>query len=152
MECAFTIEKISETKWRHTCSTCSASYVIPSEKLRANCRGAGFAQRQDRVDPEKQIKGPGDYLHDALIDRFGESPSEGCQCKRRINQMNAWGTEICRRMVDTIVGWLVEEAGKRSWWSKLAVKIPVLPQVYLRRLVLDAIEKAESTASAAKSA
>ena len=32
---------------------------------------------------------------------------------RRIREMNEWGPEGCRQNIDTIVGWMLEEAGKK---------------------------------------
>ncbi len=59
--------------------------------------------------------------------------------------MNAWGPAGCREHLDEIVGWLVDEAAKRGWW-RYAVTVPG-SRLFLCRLVLGAIKKAESDMS-----
>ena len=41
-------------------------------------------------------------------------PSETCNCETRVDTMNDWGAEGCRRNFDTIVDWLLEEAQLRG--------------------------------------
>lgn len=59
-------------------------------------------------------RGPGNYLHDTIQRWVGESPTDGCQCSSRIEQMNAWGPQGCREHLDEIVGWLLDEAHRRG--------------------------------------
>jgi hypothetical protein len=87
------------------------------------------------------IKGPGDFLHDAIIKWTHESPTRQCSCKDRIAKMNAWGPQGCRERLDEIVEWLVGEATKRGWW-KYAVAVPG-SRYFIKRLVLGAIKEAE---------
>lgn len=95
------------------------------------------------AEPEKpKQKGPGDYLHDAILAWVGEGPTRQCGCKDRINTMNNHGSAWCREHLDEIVEWLVEEAEKRGWW-KLVVAVPG-SRFFIRRMVLGAIEKAEA--------
>lgn len=50
-----------------------------------------------------------------LLQRFGISSDEpGCQCKSRANLMDRQGCEWVEANVDTVVGWLREEAHKRG--------------------------------------
>jgi hypothetical protein len=58
--------------------------------------------------------------------------------------MNAWGPAVCREKIDTIVDWLAGEAKKRGWW-RYAVAVPG-SRLFIKRMVLGAIKKAESTA------
>lgn len=142
MDCVF--EKTAAGKW---------------ECLRCHARYGYLPVRQCDADPEKPkppppeppsstavstvpvTRGPGDYLHDAILRWVGESPSEDCQCRSRIAQMNAWGPQGCREHLDEIVGWLEEEAKNRGWW-KYAVSVPG-SRFFLRRMVLATIKKAE---------
>ncbi len=121
--------------------------------------GEGYLPvRQCDADPEKPrpappepassvgpavppVRGPGDYLHDAILRWVGESPTADCQCRSRIAQMNTWGPASCREHLDEIVEWLEEEAKNRGWW-KYAVPIPG-SRFFIRRTVLAAIKKAE---------
>jgi hypothetical protein len=68
-------------------------------------------------------KGPGDYLHDAILKWVGEGPTRECGCKDRIAKMNAWGPAGCREHLEEIVEWLMNEAQKRKW-GKLLTRIP----------------------------
>jgi len=48
-----------------------------------------------------------------LLSRFGLKPAPGCKCGKHIREMDQNGIKWCRDNIDTIVGWLREEA-KRS--------------------------------------
>lgn len=89
------------------------------------------------------VRGPGDYLHDAILRWVGESPTANCQCRSRIAQMNAWGPAGCREHLDEIVVWLLEEAHRCGWRT---IKLPGTRWA-VKRLVLQAIRKAERTNS-----
>ena len=63
------------------------------------------------VDP--MVRGPGTELH-RLLGKFGLHMKKGCACKARMVQMNKWGCVVCDENIDTIVGWLAEEAAGRG--------------------------------------
>jgi len=63
------------------------------------------------VDP--MVRGPGTELH-RLLGKFGLHMKKGCECKARMVQMNKWGCDGCEENIDTIVGWLAEEAASRG--------------------------------------
>jgi hypothetical protein len=48
-----------------------------------------------------------------LLSRIGITATPNCSCNARARIMDAKGIEWCERNVDTIVGWLREEAEKR---------------------------------------
>ncbi|QDT10741.1 hypothetical protein [Planctomycetes bacterium K23_9] len=56
--------------------------------------------------------GPGNELK-KMIAWFAKS-SESCNCETRVDTMNDWGAEGCRRNIDTITEWLLEEAQARG--------------------------------------
>src|SRR6056297_3070678 len=56
--------------------------------------------------------GPGNELKRMLA--WFAKPSETCNCETRVDTMNDWGAEGCRRNIDTIVDWLLEEAQLRG--------------------------------------
>lgn len=59
------------------------------------------------------VGGPGEELK-KLLARVGLSAEEpGCQCKSRAAEMDRRGCDWCAANVDTIVGWLAEEAKRR---------------------------------------
>lgn len=57
--------------------------------------------------------GPGCHLA-RLLKRFGFRPTPGCRCQRYAAEMDARGCDWCEQNLDTIVGWLREEATKRG--------------------------------------
>jgi hypothetical protein len=93
-------------------------------------------------------KGPGDYLHDAIRKWTGEQPTKQCACQDRINAMNTNGPAWCRKNIDTIVGWLADEAKQRDWW-RFAVAVPG-SRLFIKRMVLGAIVKAEKASASIK--
>ena len=57
--------------------------------------------------------GPGLELK-RLLKLFGIIPEPGCQCNKRAAYMDQMGCQWCRENIDTILGWLQEEADKRG--------------------------------------
>lgn len=57
--------------------------------------------------------GPGTELK-KLLKSFGITASSGCQCNKRAATMDEWGPDECERQIDTISGWLKEEARARK--------------------------------------
>lgn len=49
-----------------------------------------------------------------LLAKFGITATDNCRCNRRAGVMDRNGWEWCRDNVDTIVGWLREEAQARG--------------------------------------
>ena len=63
--------------------------------------------------PPKPATGPGSELKRILL-RLGIKEQPGCQCASRAREMDHKGADWCRENIDTIVGWLREEAEKQS--------------------------------------
>jgi hypothetical protein len=57
--------------------------------------------------------GPGTELK-KLLATVGITASPTCSCNARAAEMNARGVDWCKANIDTIVGWLREEAAKRG--------------------------------------
>jgi hypothetical protein len=57
--------------------------------------------------------GPGTELK-KLLGKIGLAEQASCQCNSRAQQMDANGPQWCRDNLDTIVGWLREEAERRG--------------------------------------
>lgn len=95
-----------------------------------------------QTEPEKKViawfpdDGPGTELK-KLLKKIGIVATPNCSCNARANMMNFNGIEWCEKNIDTIVGWLREEATKRK-----------LPFVDLagRVLVKRAIKRAKKNA------
>lgn len=67
---------------------------------------------EPEVQPAPIGEGPGTELK-KLLSRFGLGANEGCACSSRAKTMNELGTEWVSNNVDTVVGWLREEAMRR---------------------------------------
>jgi hypothetical protein len=62
---------------------------------------------------EENPNGPGTILSQ-MIKSVGIVMTQGCSCKRHAIEMNEKGNDWCENNIDTIVGWLREEAKKRK--------------------------------------
>lgn len=62
---------------------------------------------------EENPNGPGTILSN-MIKSIGIVMSQGCSCRRHAIEMNDKGNDWCEQNIDTIVGWLREEAAKRK--------------------------------------
>ena len=61
-----------------------------------------------RLNPRRSrsiafVPGPGNELKRMLA--WFAKPNETCNCETRVDTMNDWGAEGCRRNIDTIVDW-----------------------------------------------
>lgn len=83
--------------------------------------------------PPPEKLGVGDILHNKLV-QFGIEESAGCNCDSNRRLMNVWGPDLCKINIDSIVGWMKEEAYKR--------KLP-FSSLLAKELVLWAIKKAK---------
>jgi hypothetical protein len=126
---------ISLGEKRYRCDVCNL--VITTTVLPITCCNPNAPPR---------IKGPGDYLHDAILKWVGEGPTRECHCKDRIAKMNAWGPAGCREHLEEIIEWMMGEAQKRAWW-KVAVAAPILPRIFIRQMIIGAIADAEKATS-----
>ena len=78
---------------------------------------------------------PGNELKKMLA--WFARPSDSCKCETRADTMNDWGPEGCRRNLDTIVEWLLEEAELRGLPSGKFTRI------IAKSLVITAIRRFE---------
>lgn len=62
--------------------------------------------------------GPGTELA-GLLHKLGVNPHPACGCRKRMQQMDAWGVGECRTRRDEIVTWMREGAPKYGWVEKL---------------------------------
>ncbi|MBU4273297.1 MAG: hypothetical protein KKA28_15670 [Planctomycetes bacterium] len=101
MDCVF--EKTTDGKWE--CLHCHARYgYLPARQ----CDADPEKPKPPPPDPASSsvestvpaVRGPGDYLHDAILRWVGESPTADCQCRSRIAQMNSRGPQGCREHIE----------------------------------------------------
>lgn len=62
---------------------------------------------------EEDPNGPGTVLS-KMIKSLGIVMSDSCSCRRHALEMNSQGNDWCESNIDTIVGWLREEANRRK--------------------------------------
>lgn len=122
------------------------------------CRGREYeeasaaekARRRAEERPRSQPRGgPGTELT-RILRRLGINYTPGCSCPQHAVQMDAWGPDGCEENIDTIVGWMREEAQKRTRQQIIAtaggtatVEMPVLFSAFVaKRFVKLAIRRA----------
>jgi hypothetical protein len=128
-----------------TCLVCGFRHAEPI--VGPFHRSCGQPVEAPPMPPKPKVKGPGDFLHAAILKWTGETPSGGCSCRNKISLMNAWGPSECRARIKEIVEWLREAANSRGWW-KYAVAVPG-SRYFIERMVLSAIRQAEAAAKEA---
>lgn len=62
---------------------------------------------------EEDPNGPGTVLS-RMIKSLGIVMTDSCSCRRHAIEMNIKGNDWCEKNIDTVVGWLREEAKRRS--------------------------------------
>jgi hypothetical protein len=99
----------------------------------------GFVSPQPKNAPQppNPTSGPGTELK-KLLKKIGITATPNCSCNARAREMDARGPDWCEANLDTIVGWLREEATKR--------KLPFVDMAG-RLLVKRAIRNARKAAS-----
>lgn len=116
-----------------------------------NCESWGLLPPSGNVSDLKlpcprQVRGPGTHLH-LILGSLGVVPTSGCQCAERMNQMDAWGPELCRQNRDTILGWLRESYDEAGVLDKLRAGANAVAQGLPKSIegILDlAIERSET--------
>lgn len=84
-------------------------------------RGDEFARVRDALAPAITVEkpqpipasGPGTELKN-LLHRLGFRETPTCGCKSHAREMDHRGVDWCRENIETIVGWLRDEAGKQG--------------------------------------
>ena len=134
------------------CPDCYQEYdlaIIGPYKFHHACPKAQSVVRE-ATGAVNITKGPGDYLHDAILKWVGEGPTRECGCRDRIVRMNAWGVAGCLANIETIVDWLIDQANEKAWW-KHTVCWPGSDHPWpwsrytIERFCLSAIHKADPT-------
>lgn len=100
----------------------------------------GFVPSQPATSPHLPTSGPGTELK-KLLATIGITSTPNCSCNARAAEMDRLGCDWCEANIDTIVGWLREEAEKRG--------LPFLDAAG-RLLVRRAIHNARKAAQADK--
>jgi hypothetical protein len=98
------------------CSRCGRFVRVRRLPVNAECVGA-YIRRDEiashSVGTARTEFRPGTALK-SLLATIGITAAPNCSCQRHANEMDARGCDWCEQNLDTIVGWLREEATKRS--------------------------------------
>lgn len=87
---------------------------------------------------EDSPNGPGTLLS-KMLSKIGINSTPNCSCRRRALEMNNRGPDWCEQNIDTIVGWLKEEATKRKLpFVDFAGKVLIQRAIKLSRKALAA--------------
>lgn len=87
---------------------------------------------------EDSPNGPGTILS-KMLSKIGIKSTPNCSCRRRAVEMNNRGPDWCAENIDTIVGWLREEAEKRKLpFVDLAGKLLIQRAIKVSRKALKA--------------
>lgn len=100
-------------------------------------------EKSSAVPGGTALSGPGTQLK-KLLGRIGIKATPNCACNAKARAMDAHGCDWCEANIDTVVGWLREEAGKRRLpW------LDAVGKVLVRRAISNA-RKEMARAEAAK--
>lgn len=80
-----------------------------------------------------------------LLSWFGQYATTGCGCVKHANVMDQRGCDWCEQNIETIVGWLKEEASQRSVLGFSLDRVPGF-EIGAHALVQQAIKKARELA------
>jgi hypothetical protein len=76
--------------------------------------GVEYAERRENVSGSLRVgSGPGTELK-KLLAAVGIQATPTCSCNAKAREMDVRGVDWCEANIDTIVGWLREEATKRK--------------------------------------
>lgn len=92
--------------------SCVEKVIQNGEVVRRPCKGSDTTIKKESLN-----NGPGSELK-KLLKKFGIVASAGCSCNSRakiMDQKEASEPGWCEKNIDTIVGWLKEEAYKRKY-------------------------------------
>jgi diguanylate cyclase (GGDEF)-like protein len=104
--------------------------------LESKSMGGGQLTRMPSRQPPAAAKA-GTHL-ERLLARIGFAAQPGCMCRERAAIMDVNGAAWCRANIDTIVGWMEEEASRRGVpFVRIAAKTLVL--LAIRNAVKEAV-------------
>jgi hypothetical protein len=94
--------------------------------IQQNCPHDAIAKLDEAIQTAELNIGPGSFLK-KYLSRIGITSTPNCSCNAKAKHMDTMGIEWCEQNLDTIVGWLKDEAEKRRlpfvpWPARLLVK------------------------------
>jgi hypothetical protein len=116
--CEFRIASEEQANRTVVCVHCGRRVILPGASngnIIAQCRGASETRWQHSHFTKGNTVSdrPGTALK-SLLAKIGITAAPNCSCQRHAAEMDARGCDWCEQNLDTIVGWLREEATKRG--------------------------------------
>jgi hypothetical protein len=116
--CDFDVVEYGEKKSQVLCRNCGRTVRVATStigRVHAICRGnAETRWYRDGTPRPRPTDGPGSELKKLLAAwPFRIIATPNCSCSARARLMDQQGCNWCEANIDTIVGWLREEATKR---------------------------------------
>lgn len=93
----------------HACVRCGATL-----KAKPGYSPSGMCGQPGAAAMVWNGPGVGDALK-SMLSKIGIVAKKGCQCNQRSREMNLRGPDWCEENIDTVVGWLEEEAKSRRF-------------------------------------
>jgi len=115
--CNFEVSEYGDPHSQVRCTACGRTVRVASSTLGrvyAVCRGESETRwARDGNSVPAPAGGPGTELK-SLLAAIGIVAKPDCSCHARARVMDRQGCDWCEQHLDTIVGWLREEAAKRG--------------------------------------
>jgi hypothetical protein len=114
-QCEFALVPDRGNSQYFVCTNCGRPLrlrVPASSRIIATCRGD--AETRWHRDGRVRNHGKAGTALKSLLATIGITATPNCSCNARANEMDARGCDWCEDNLDTIVGWLREEATKRG--------------------------------------
>jgi hypothetical protein len=102
---------VRKTDGVYKCVVCGEPSPDQNKPHKGKC--SCYSQNTRASSVEKTDSGPGTELK-KLLKTIGITATPNCSCNARARTMDANGCDWCEDNIDTIVGWLREEAAKRG--------------------------------------
>lgn len=135
--------RLMAPRMHELCQTDQRYFDLWSGKATESKRTSVERKKQARRKP---VHGPGSELKKLLAAK-GYATKTECGCKDKIDKMNFWGPEECRRRLDEITDWLVAAATSAGWKEWAAVTMPGVSDIVrreLRKMITQAINAADT--------
>ena len=94
-----------------TCSECGRYVTVRRIPVYAECDACRQGRDSHGDPPSGCLAGT---ALKALLATIGITADNNCSCNARAREMDARGCDWCEENIDTIVGWLRDEATKRG--------------------------------------
>lgn len=86
--------------------------------------------------------GTGSHLHAIIKSWTGQDYTPQCRCKQLVKEMDSHPPEWSEQNFNRILRQMRSEAGRRSWWAKIALAVPGV-QAPIKLMIRTAIQRSK---------